>query len=182
MIADVDLRQRNHELTQIAQSIASLAELFKDLSVMVIDQGTLLDSVEYNIEQTAVQMEEAVRELNTATRRVTVLHLIGTRVGLTELCFRAGTRRAPGEGSASSCLCSSSSGLSSRSSSSRDGMPHRCHRLHHQHIQTGRPSRASLYRPPVRRWGGRRGGCSGGVPTDDDTRRICAPLLHYYLV
>lgn len=68
MIADVDLRQRNHELTQIAQSIASLAELFKDLSVMVIDQGTLLDSVEYNIEQTAVQMEEAVRELNTATR------------------------------------------------------------------------------------------------------------------
>ncbi|EED81700.1 predicted protein, partial [Postia placenta Mad-698-R] len=67
MIADVDLRQRNHELTQIAQSIASLAELFKDLSVMVIDQGTLLDSVEYNIEQTAVQMEEAVRELNTAT-------------------------------------------------------------------------------------------------------------------
>ncbi|EKM54462.1 uncharacterized protein PHACADRAFT_174963, partial [Phanerochaete carnosa HHB-10118-sp] len=65
---DMDLRQRDRELTEIAKSIASLAELFKDLSALVIDQGTLLDSVEYNIEQTAVQMSEAVKELETATR------------------------------------------------------------------------------------------------------------------
>ena len=82
MTADVDLRRRDHELTQIAQSIASLAELFKDLSAMVIDQGTLLDSIEYNIEQTAVQMEEAVKELDTATRCVDhTLKAYGTRVG-----------------------------------------------------------------------------------------------------
>ncbi|KAE9411475.1 t-SNARE [Gymnopus androsaceus JB14] len=64
----VDLRTRDRELTEIAKSIASLAELFKDLSVLVIDQGTLLDSVEYNIEQTAVQVKDAVQELDTATR------------------------------------------------------------------------------------------------------------------
>lgn len=58
---------RDRELTEIAKSIASLAELFKDLSVLVIDQGTLLDSVEFNIEQTAVQMEDAVTELKIAT-------------------------------------------------------------------------------------------------------------------
>ncbi|KAF4620810.1 hypothetical protein D9613_000692 [Agrocybe pediades] len=62
------LQARDRELTEIANSIASLAELFKDLSVLVIDQGTLLDSVEYNIEQTAVQMEDAVQELTVATR------------------------------------------------------------------------------------------------------------------
>lgn len=62
-----DLRTRDKELTEIANSIAALAELFKDLSVLVIDQGTLLDSVEYNIEQTAVQMEDAVQELKVAT-------------------------------------------------------------------------------------------------------------------
>ena len=67
---DTDLRQRDRELTEIAKSIASLAELFKDLSALVIDQGTLLDSVEYNIEQTAVQMSEAVKELDIATRYV----------------------------------------------------------------------------------------------------------------
>jgi len=63
-----DLRTRDRELTEIAKSIGSLAELFKDLSVLVIDQGTLLDSVEYNIEQTAVQVQEAVTELTVATR------------------------------------------------------------------------------------------------------------------
>ncbi|KAN0090881.1 t-SNARE [Tylopilus felleus] len=63
-----DIRHRDRELTEIANSIASLAELFKDLSVLVIDQGTLLDSIEYNIEQTSVHVAEAVKELNVATR------------------------------------------------------------------------------------------------------------------
>jgi hypothetical protein len=72
LIDDVtpDLRMRDRELTEIAKSIADLAELFKDLSVLVIDQGTLLDSVEYNIEQTSVQVAEAVKELDMATRYV----------------------------------------------------------------------------------------------------------------
>ncbi|TFK44709.1 t-SNARE [Crucibulum laeve] len=61
------LQTRDRELSEIAKSIASLAELFKDLSVLVIDQGTLLDSIEYNIEQTAVHVEDAVKELNIAT-------------------------------------------------------------------------------------------------------------------
>lgn len=65
-----ELRTRDRELTEIAKSIGALAELFKDLSVLVIDQGTLLDSVEYNIEQTAVQMEDAVQELTVATKCV----------------------------------------------------------------------------------------------------------------
>ncbi|OJT12299.1 t-SNARE affecting a late Golgi compartment protein 2 [Trametes pubescens] len=65
---DLNLQTRDRELTEIARSIASLAELFKDLSVLVIDQGTLLDSVEYNIEQTAAHMEDAVRELDVATK------------------------------------------------------------------------------------------------------------------
>ncbi|RPD63789.1 t-SNARE, partial [Lentinus tigrinus ALCF2SS1-6] len=65
---DLNLQTRDRELTEIAKSIAQLAELFKDLSALVIDQGTLLDSVEYNIEQTAVHMEDAVKELDTATR------------------------------------------------------------------------------------------------------------------
>lgn len=67
---DLNLQTRDRELTEIARSIASLAELFKDLSVLVIDQGTLLDSVEYNIEQTAAHMEDAVRELDVATKYV----------------------------------------------------------------------------------------------------------------
>ncbi len=69
-LLEPDLRARDRELTEIAKSIAILAELFKDLSSLVIDQGTLLDSVEYNIEQTAVHMNESVKELEIATRFV----------------------------------------------------------------------------------------------------------------
>ncbi|KIY50352.1 t-SNARE, partial [Fistulina hepatica ATCC 64428] len=63
-----EFQLRNRELNEIANSIAGLAELFKDLSVLVIDQGTLLDSVEYNIEQASVSMQEAVEDLKVATR------------------------------------------------------------------------------------------------------------------
>lgn len=66
----VDQRARDRQLTEIANNIAALAELFKDLSVLVIDQGTLLDSVEYNIEQTAVHMQDSIKELEMATRFV----------------------------------------------------------------------------------------------------------------
>jgi hypothetical protein len=64
------VRRRNAELSEIAKSIAQLADLFKDLSALVIDQGTLLDSVEYNIEQTSVHMAEAVHDLDVATKLV----------------------------------------------------------------------------------------------------------------
>ncbi|KDQ53483.1 hypothetical protein JAAARDRAFT_39169 [Jaapia argillacea MUCL 33604] len=67
-MVEPDFRQRDRELTEIAKSISQLAELFKDLSALVIDQGTLLDSIEYNIEQTAVHVSEAVTELNVAQR------------------------------------------------------------------------------------------------------------------
>lgn len=63
---DLDVRQRTHEITEIAKSIGQLAELFKDLASMVIDQGTILDSVEWNVQQTAVEVEEAVKELKVA--------------------------------------------------------------------------------------------------------------------
>lgn len=64
--SNIDVQARTRELDEIAKSIHSLADLFKDLSSLVIEQGTILDSIEYNIERTAVSMEGAVHELNVA--------------------------------------------------------------------------------------------------------------------
>ncbi|KAF8313473.1 t-SNARE [Clavulina sp. PMI_390] len=64
----VNIETRTRELNEIAKSISQLAEVFKDLQAMVIDQGTILDSIEYNIEQTAVHVQEAVKELKVATK------------------------------------------------------------------------------------------------------------------
>lgn len=62
------ITQRDREITSIAESITDLAALFQDLSGMVIDQGTLLDRVDYNIENMARDMEGAVQELKTAIK------------------------------------------------------------------------------------------------------------------
>ncbi|KAI8611541.1 t-SNARE [Chytriomyces sp. MP71] len=54
-----EITQREQEINQIVKSINGLAEIFKELQTMVIDQGTVLDRIDYNIEQTGVYMEDA---------------------------------------------------------------------------------------------------------------------------
>ncbi|TXT10615.1 hypothetical protein VHUM_02120 [Vanrija humicola] len=66
--AALDIAQRSNEVQQIAQSIAELAELFRDLGNLVVEQGTVLDTVEYNVMETSRAMEHAVDELKTAQR------------------------------------------------------------------------------------------------------------------
>lgn len=70
MQADDTIAQRDREIDQIAKSIAELAELFQDLSALVIDQGTMLDRIDFNIEHMGQDMNAAVEELHTATRCV----------------------------------------------------------------------------------------------------------------
>ncbi|KAF9159872.1 hypothetical protein DFQ26_006098 [Actinomortierella ambigua] len=57
------ITQREQEINHIAKSIFQLADIFKDLQAMVIDQGTLLDRIDYNVEQTNSHMQDAVFEL-----------------------------------------------------------------------------------------------------------------------
>ncbi|KAI8976086.1 t-SNARE [Pilobolus umbonatus] len=58
------ITQREKEINQIAKSIHQLAEIFRDLQTLVIDQGSVLDRIDYNIEQTNIQVKEAVVELD----------------------------------------------------------------------------------------------------------------------
>ena len=60
------IRRRDAEITQIAESITELADLFRDMSNLVVEQGTVLDSVEYNVEMTSRELEGAVEELKVA--------------------------------------------------------------------------------------------------------------------
>ena len=60
------IRRRDAEITQIAESITELADLFRDMSNLVVEQGTVLDSVEYNVEMTSKELQGAVEELKVA--------------------------------------------------------------------------------------------------------------------
>ena len=45
-----DVDQRDQDIMEIAKSIEDLAIVFKELAVLVIDQGTILDRIDYNME------------------------------------------------------------------------------------------------------------------------------------
>ncbi|KAK9448138.1 t-SNARE [Limtongia smithiae] len=61
------IRQREAEITQIAQGILELSEIFKELQTMVIDQGTVLDRIDYNIETMKEHVKAADTELRQAS-------------------------------------------------------------------------------------------------------------------
>ena len=86
---DTSIAQREKEIEDIAQGIIELANIFQDLQTMVIDQGTLLDRIDYNVERMGTDVKAADRELTTATgyqkkttKRKIILLLILLIVGL----------------------------------------------------------------------------------------------------
>ena len=49
--------------SSLAKSIEELAIMFKDLGTLVIEQGSMVDRIDYNMEQTVTRMKEGVQEL-----------------------------------------------------------------------------------------------------------------------
>ncbi|KAK6517875.1 hypothetical protein TWF506_005053 [Arthrobotrys conoides] len=81
--------QREREITDIANGILELADIFKELQSMVIDQGTLLDRIDYNVEMMKTNVKEAQKELVVAsgyqkktTKRKAMLLLVICIVGV----------------------------------------------------------------------------------------------------
>merc|ERR1719502_1673248 len=60
---DQHIEERDKEITAIAKSVSELAQLFRELSVLVIDQGTILDRIDYNMEEVVINFEQAEEEL-----------------------------------------------------------------------------------------------------------------------
>lgn len=61
------IAQRENEIEQIAQGIIELANIFQELQTMVIDQGTMLDRIDYNVERVTRDVKEADKELKVAS-------------------------------------------------------------------------------------------------------------------
>lgn len=56
---DAAITQREREIEDIANGILELSEIFKELQTMVIDQGTMLDRIDYNVELTRERVKDA---------------------------------------------------------------------------------------------------------------------------
>ncbi|PHH81720.1 hypothetical protein CDD83_3499 [Cordyceps sp. RAO-2017] len=60
------IAQREREIGDIALGIIELSDLFSDLQTMVIDQGTMLDRIDYNVERMNEDVKRANKELKVA--------------------------------------------------------------------------------------------------------------------
>jgi syntaxin 16 len=109
---DAAIIQREREIEDIAQGIIELSDLFRDLQTMVIDQGTMLDRIDYNIDRMTTDVKAAEKELVVAsgyqkrtTKRKIILLLILIVAGMFILLLikpkrnGGGTEPAPESGS-----------------------------------------------------------------------------------
>ncbi|QLQ78417.1 hypothetical protein HG537_0A06640 [Torulaspora globosa] len=61
------LQQRDEEITQLAKGVLEVSTIFREMQNLIIDQGTIVDRIDYNIENTVIHLKGANRELNKAT-------------------------------------------------------------------------------------------------------------------
>jgi syntaxin 16 len=57
------IAQREREINDIAKGIIELSDIFRELQTMIIDQGTMLDRIDYNVERMTTDVKQADTEL-----------------------------------------------------------------------------------------------------------------------
>jgi syntaxin 16 len=62
------IQSRDKEISKIAQSIEELGTIFKELAVLVIDQGTILDRIDYNMEAVVEHTKTGIKQLERAEK------------------------------------------------------------------------------------------------------------------
>ncbi|KAL1212779.1 Tlg2p-like protein a [Cardamine amara subsp. amara] len=79
--------EREKEIQQVVESVNDLAQIMKDLSALVIDQGTIVDRIDYNIENVASTVEDGLKQLQKAERRQKHGGMVMCVSVLVSLCF-----------------------------------------------------------------------------------------------
>ncbi|CDU20933.1 SNARE protein, putative [Plasmodium yoelii] len=59
----LNLNKRNSDLQKITNTVIDLHNIFKELSVMLVDQGSLLDQIDYNIDMSLDKSEKGLNQL-----------------------------------------------------------------------------------------------------------------------
>lgn len=80
-------REREREIAQVVESVNELAQIMKDLSVLVIDQGTIIDRIDYNIQNVTASVEEGYKQLQRAERTQRKGGMVMCATVLVIMCF-----------------------------------------------------------------------------------------------
>eukprot|EP01016_Furgasonia_blochmanni_P023172 TRINITY_DN2509_c0_g1_i5.p1 TRINITY_DN2509_c0_g1~~TRINITY_DN2509_c0_g1_i5.p1 ORF type:complete len:273 (-),score=69.51 TRINITY_DN2509_c0_g1_i5:62-880(-) len=105
-VSDMDLQEvesdRDEQVNNVVETINKLSQLFKQLNQLVIDQGTILDRIDYNIEQSLTNVQKANKSLTKADEyqknnkaNICIKMLIGMIVFFTIILILKYTRKQP---------------------------------------------------------------------------------------
>lgn len=79
--------EREKEIQQVVESVNELAQIMKDLSVLVIDQGTIVDRIDHNIQNVAASVDEGLKQLQKAERSQKRGGMVMCATVLVIMCF-----------------------------------------------------------------------------------------------
>ncbi|XP_050225308.1 syntaxin-43 isoform X2 [Mercurialis annua] len=79
--------EREREIQQVVESVNELAQIMKDLSVLVIDQGTIVDRIDYNIQNVATTVDEGLKQLQKAEKSQKQGGMVMCATALVIMCF-----------------------------------------------------------------------------------------------
>ncbi|PHT29067.1 Syntaxin-43 [Capsicum baccatum] len=79
--------EREREIQQVVESVNELAQIMKDLSVLVIDQGTIVDRIDHNIQNVASTVEDGLKQLRKAERSQKRGGMVMCATVLVIMCF-----------------------------------------------------------------------------------------------
>ncbi|KAK6121086.1 hypothetical protein DH2020_045179 [Rehmannia glutinosa] len=79
--------EREKEILQVVESVNELAQIMKDLSVLVIDQGTIVDRIDYNITNVGASVEEGLKQLQKAEKNQKQGGMVMCVTTLLIMCF-----------------------------------------------------------------------------------------------
>jgi syntaxin 16 len=81
------VQSRDQEIVKIAQSIEELGTIFKELAVLVIDQGTILDRIDYNMESVVENTKTGIKQLEKAEKHQKNARPVRCIIGLSITIF-----------------------------------------------------------------------------------------------
>ena len=67
---NIQLRQRDEDLTNLLKSVNELASIFKDMQTLVMEQGTILDRIDYNIDIASSNVTKGKKSITKADKHM----------------------------------------------------------------------------------------------------------------
>ena len=64
------LRKRDEDLTNLLKSVNELAQIFKDMQTLVMEQGTILDRIDYNIDIASSNITKGKKNITKADKHM----------------------------------------------------------------------------------------------------------------